>query len=439
MNKNKKNMQSGFSIVMVVVALGIVAAGTNYIISLNKKNQVASSVSRSTSLIEAERRRVSGVLSDNNTCKLPGNFGGAAPVRANISGLVVANGSALITKNNMYFNGALPLVDISTVQKIPNNSKGYELVLTYRDSTTNNERSAFIGKKQTQIRIPMYMKVEAGVVVDCYTISENKDLDQAITNSCSPSSTIAVENKNSVLHYTIEGAVADCKRNIVFDTNPTSSNPYTTCATNTPDYRFMSGIKIAPVSTAVDAGNSIVFESASLCGNILGVGASSTQACTATQIVHSMTNNALTCNNPGASARDADGGSPLCGAGQLLFWNSTAATTCVTVDCTSIPNNFLQKISGGVVTCFKVESRTCPAGQYISGFDGSGVPKCEDLPIVSGTCASQYGTAVSRDTSAGAGGNLTCSSGVTVTKNCSASPTTFAYELTPSGANCTTY
>lgn len=454
--KRDHNNQNGFSIVMVISALALVAAGTAYIIDINKNNKNVAARSRSTSVAETERRRIAGILSSSETCKLTGNFGGQDAIRPDISQLIVSATPAvipLVQKNASYFAGILKLTNISTWQKTPGSAKGYELILDYSDPTDTvlHKHGAFVGKPHTQIRIPMYMKL-AGTpakVVDCYAISENSELDTAIQNACSPDPLIPSANKASVLNKTTEGNIAQCQQNVITDTNYStsySSNPYTTCVTNTPptpDYKFMSGVNISQVNTATDVGTSIQFQASSLCGNILGVGAASAQACTLDQRTWKMNNNTLSCEDPGAapSPRDSDAGSPLCAAGNLLFHKSASSTSCVNLTCPTA-NDFFQKLSAvdGTVSCYPVKTKNCDPGQYISGFDGTGTPSCKDLPVVSGTCGTQYGTAVSRTTAAGANGNLTCSSGVTISKACS-SPgvTTFPYELTSNGANCTTY
>ena len=63
-NKNFFNIlknKHGVAIVPIIIALGVVGAGTLLITNLNKSNKVESARARSISFVEMEKKRISGV------------------------------------------------------------------------------------------------------------------------------------------------------------------------------------------------------------------------------------------------------------------------------------------------------------------------------------------------------------------------------------------
>lgn len=438
-NLKKFNIDTrGVSIPMVMVALALVAAGTVYIMNINKTNTVNFAKSRSTSFAETERRRISNILSDNSTCKKVQNFGGSNPVRSNITSLVTSNGTTFVTtatagNANRYYNKTLTLTNIQTRinpdpdAPFPGTAKQYELVLSYTNTASTLE---FAGKKSTIIRIPMYMKVDGSSnVVDCYAMGELNEVDRVITAACSPNK-ISSSSARSMLYRvsTTDTTATECQNDIVFD-NTTNTD----CGTSSA-YKFMTGLMVSSAASP-NLGKSLQFSTAGLCGTLSGVAATAI-SCTGSQIAYAINGGALTCQDPGTGAKDT----PACSTGQILYKTGTSSSTCVTVDCSGSTNNFVSKVLSTGVDCYQIPTSPCPAGQYISGFDSSGTRICKDLPITSGSCAGgTFGTDVTR-TDANPGGTLTCTA-YSISKSCAgASGTTFAYELGTTGtASCTTW
>ncbi|MFA6237011.1 MAG: hypothetical protein WC635_06755 [Bacteriovorax sp.] len=423
--KSSHNNQNGFSIVMVITALALVSAGTVYIMEINKQSAKVSAAARSTSFTELERRRISGVLANSDTCKLAANFGGQGPVRGAINSLVSADGTPLVVLNGQYYNKVLTLVKISTVQTTAGSAKGYDLFLDYYDASANKgTRTSYTGKTSTTIRIPMYMKKNVGGnVVDCYALTETNQLDTAITNACSPG-IINTANSRYVLEQTTEGNVADCSSEITFDNGQGGNNPNSVCGGS----KFFRGLVAGPIAAT---GQALQFTN-SLCFNLTGTAAATT-GCAAYQGAHQISGGNVTCQYPGIT-RDTDAGSALCGAGQILFRTGPSTTTCVTVSCAT--DSYVNAIGSGGTTCYSVPVQSCTAaGQYVSGFTAAGNPTCADLPALNGSCAGGFATSVDRTTT---GGTLVCAA-YTVAKSCAPGPTTFAYQISPTAITCRTW
>jgi hypothetical protein len=421
----KKNSQAGFSLVMALVALALVGAGTSYIMSINKHNKVTTARARSTSFAELEKRRISAALSDVNICKLTQNFGGAAYniPKTKLYKDALATPTVLVSTvapNNKYYNNVLTLNSFQLTGP-GTTSKNYELVLTYFDaSDPTNLRSAYTGKPSTIIRIPMYVKIVGGVVEECYARPERSEIDQVITAACSPAAITGGQNNyNKSTLSNIGGVVTDCKNDLGFDAANNSTCPAT---------KVMTGFNIV--------GNNLSFPTATYCSGLTSSAATSCSP--AGTSAYRLNASTLTCGYVGADAKDTDGGSAMCGAGQIIWRVSSAATTCISVNCAAA-YAFVQAVSNAGVTCFTAPATTCGSNQYVSAFSPSG-DTCSDLPVLStgSNCngSTTFGYSITRATTT-AGGVLNCA-GYTKTKACgSPSNTTFAYALNPTNASCT--
>lgn len=417
--------QIGASIILISVAIAIVGAGTAVIYNMTKDNTVSAAKSKTTTLLELEKRRISGILSNNEICKLATNMGGKSDVQASIAELKAnASGQKLIAVGDVIFNRQLRVNNIATVIKTAGSAKGYELVITYGQPTSSTGMT-FVGKKQAQVRIPLYQYVSGGLVVDCFTMSENSVVDSAISNACSPSKYLTASGLN-YLSKTADGVISGCNTEIVFDTNYPGNNPYTQCSNTL----FMNGLTTNTVGTN---GRALKFTS-TFCNNMTGTG--STVSCAAYQGAYQLTaTGGVNCQYPGVT-RDADGGSSLCGSAQLLYRTGTSATTCVSVSCGA--NAYVNSITSGGTSCYTVPTLTCPAGQYVTGFNASGTPTCADLPVWSGSCAgAQFATGVTRNGSAG--GSLNCGA-FNIAKSCAApSASTFMSSMDATSVGCTLF
>jgi hypothetical protein len=424
------NTEKGFSIVMALVALALVASGTSYIIGLNKNSKVQSAMVRSTSFTELEKRRISTVLANNDTCKLAVNFGNGStsPIQGNIAALYATPTVTLIARGGLYYKsditatgGVLKISNIQTrvdpTTAFPGTSKQYELVIDYSDPTAG--RSTFAGKRSTQIRIPMYMQVVGGFVVDCYAMSGNTDVNNVINASCSPQISSTVKNSN----LTITGTtVNDCQHNMTFVTGNTSTDcPQTLTVPS--QTTFLNGFDL-------NSGTGTVDYPITRCSGFNG----GTGACAANQTAYAMSSSALQCAFTGG-IRDPS----TCSAGQIIYHSSGTTYSCVTVNCTN-PFEFVQSISSAATTCYAAPSTICGANQYVYQFNASGTDQCAILPTFSGNCAaSNYGISITRATTT-SGGVLNCSA-YNMAKPCSPSnSTTFMTGIGATGtAVCTSF
>jgi hypothetical protein len=416
--------QIGASIILISVAIAIVGAGTAVIYNMTKDNTVSAAKSKTTTLMELEKRRISGILSNNEICKLATNLGGKPDVQASIAELKAnALGQRLVAIGDVIFNRQLRVTNIATVIKTAGSAKGYELVITYGQPLSSTGMS-FVGKKQAQIKIPLYQFVSGGVVTDCFTMSENSVVDSAISNACSPSKYLTANGLN-YLSKTADGVISGCNTEIIFDTNYPGNNPYTSCSGTL----FMNGLT---TNTILTNGRALKFTS-SFCNNMTGTG--STVSCPAYQGAYQLTaSGGVNCQYPGVT-RDSDGGSALCGSGQVLYRTGASSTTCVTVSCGA--NSYVNSITSGGAPCTNVPVLTCPAGQYVTGFNASGTPTCADLPVWSGNCAgAAFATGVSR--SAGAGGSLICGT-FNIGKSCPGGASVFMSSMDATTVGCTTF
>jgi len=406
----------GFSLITAIIALAGVTATTAYLISLSKNASVVSATAKSTTYLEAERSRISAALSNNNTCILDANFGGGQPaIRASITSLYTAVPPAapaaqplLITQGGEYYNKTLRIDSIQLRAAVASSpgvigdingadvgtDKGYILQINYLDTSPNNGRSSFIGKKQSVINIPMYMKVVAGNVVECYSLGQNNNIDQAIRATCSPASgastKVSLKNLNS-------GNEADCEHSVIF-TDPSPAVDTTTCtstAASAPSTSTsLSGWDLTP-GTPSTLGAKITIPGTK-CSGI------DTPTCsTAGQSSYSITDNIPACSYAGG-IRDG-----ACSSGQLLYHNSGTSTTCTTVNCPAA-HSFINTITSAGASCFTAPTTTCGPNQYVKIFNSTGSDVCGILPTMSGTCGvGSFGISITRD-NATANGTLNC-------------------------------
>ncbi len=406
---------------MALFALSIITGGSVYIMNLNKQSKVESAMSRSTTLVELEKKRIATILGDNNTCKLAGNFGGQVPVRASINNLVNSSGNKFVELSGTSFNKLLTVTSISSrlaIASDPNASdigtdKGYILTIKYSDTTLNNTRNAYTGKKSSIIEIPMYMKLAAGNVIDCYSLSQNNNVNLAIRAACSPASPGTTKKSLLNIGATTE---SDCEHTINFDP---PAGTFTSC-NSTATGSVPS--KTEALSGWDLVGNKMTFP-LTKCSGI------ATNCPTPNTNSYGINASSSLCSYPGGSRDGA------CGAGQILYHTSGSTTSCVTVNCNNA-FEFVQSINSGSTTCFKAPATTCPANQYVSVFNNGAPDTCTILPAWSGSCAaSNFGSSVTR-ASATSNGTLNCSP-YNKSKVCPApSTTTFVSQFTATGANC---
>ena len=406
---------------MALFALSIITGGSVYIMNLNKQTKVESAMSRSTTLVELEKKRIATILGDNNTCKLAGNFGGQVPVRASINNLVNSSGNKFVELSGTYFNKLLTVTSISSrlaIASDPNASeigtdKGYILTIKYSDSTLNNTRNAYTGKKSSIIEIPMYMKLAAGLVSECYSLSQNNNVNMAIRAACSPASPGTTKKSLLNIGTTTE---SDCEHTINFDPPAGTFTSCNSTATGSVPSKTeaLSGWDLVgnKITIPLSKCSGIATNCPTLNTNSYGINASSSL-----------------CSYPGGSRDGA------CGAGQILYHTSGSTTSCVTVNCSNA-FEFVQSINSGSTICFKAPATTCPANQYVSVFNNGAPDTCTILPAWSGSCAaSNFGSSVTRAT-ATSNGTLNCSP-YNKSKVCPApSTTTFVNQFTATGANC---
>lgn len=399
---------NGFSIVIVLASISVVVGLSYYVMGLNRNSKVQSAMVKNTSFVELERRRISAVLSDNETCKTAANFGGQSAIRVGITSLNTLTNQPLVTVNTKYYNDTLTLSSIQTRinpdSPFPGTSKQYEVVLNYLDSSTG--RNAYIGKKQTLIRIPMFMNVVGGLVSECYAITENNEIDIAIKDSCSPVTPAA--NINSYVN-TANGSAIECQRNVGFAAGSSTDCPLTPTRTTA-----LGGFD-------QNISNGTVTYNTSRCTGI-------TAACPAGQTAHAIVDSNIQCDDVG-SARDP----VTCSPGEMLYHSGGTSTSCVSADCT-VPLEFVQSMNSTSETCYSAPATTCPPNQYVYIFDKNGTDQCKILPAMSGSCApSNYGDSITRATTT-VNGTLNCSA-YNKAKSCgSPSPTTYMTGTNASGA-----
>lgn len=437
--KSNNKSQAGFSIVAVLVALAFVGAGTTFIMDLNKRSKVQSALVRKTTFTEIERRRLSAILSDSATCSLAANLGGQPAVRP-INSLVTLNGGVLIAKNVSYYNNMLTVSSIETrvllnPGALANTPKQYELVINYSesvfsDSTAN--RSSYLGKKNTIIRIPMFInKNSSGNVTDCYAITETSDIDTVVNNVCSPATTSTL--KHNVLSLTTQESAnksISCLRNM----GPGPSFPSTFTASvllDCPAGTAISGFSLTSATGSIDFPVTLP----STAQNCTALNGFASTSCTSPTRAWALNSTTLSCDNPGSS-RDLTN---VCSTGQILYHSSGTSVSCVTVNCPTA-NEFVQTVTSSGATCYSAPATTCPANQYVMQFNQTGSDVCGILPAFNGSCAaSNYGVSITRAT-ATAGGTLNCSA-YNKAKSCSPSGVvTFMNGMDATGAaTCTTF
>lgn len=418
---------AGVSIVMVVVALAGVSAGTLYIMDLNKNAKTQFAQARSTSYAEMERRRIGAILGEKTTCILSNNFGVGTKnvIQNDLSGLYTSdNATIFLAKNATLYNGALTVSNIRTrvnpsaASMGLTGSKAYELVVTY---VPGKSKTFGTGRGTVVVRVPMYMKVDGSSnVTDCYAMVGNTNVDTAIAASCSPGA--AADVKTSFTTATSASTVSDCNHNMNFASGTVTDCP--TVGTNATQ-TVLRGFSLAS--------NVLSYPSLNCTTAMTGAG-----SCTTDMGAYNINASAPECSYPGGS-RDAGVG--ICAAGQILWHTSGTTTACVTVNC--VPTyQFVQTVNAGGTTCFEAPATTCPAGQYVYQFNPDGTDQCRILPVFSGTCAaSWFGTSITRATTT-SGGTLNCTA-YNKTKACSApSSTNFVTSFNNASggtANCTIY
>jgi hypothetical protein len=444
----KINNQFGFSMVMVLMSFAIIAGITNVIIELSKNNKKENAVARMSAFTEAERRRVSTLLADNQLCRLPANFGNQNPIRAAATLTELRTkipqggpppfgpGPVFLRTTDTYYNNILRLDSMRTqvrANAVP--EKRFELVLEYLNLATEMNHA---GRVRTTIVIPMYMRVVAGNVTDCYALTENDQIQDVVTASCSPGAmtTNAIKNSNLITGAAAPNIAHECQHNATFAVPATNESdcPSTpgVLGRTTALARFykdpLTGALSFPINMSLIAPG----------GDCRGITASAgTMTCPVGQHIFDINAGILQCAIIG-SARDP----VTCTPGQLIYKFGGPGTLCLTVNCNASPYHFVSSISGGVLTCYRAASTTCALGEYVYQYTLGGGDLCKPLPAISKTCPpSWFGQSVVRGGAALPGGNFNCGF-VNKSKLCAPnSPTTFMNSFTPTGtaAVCTRY
>lgn len=466
MKKNVLKNKLGVAIVPIMIALGVVGAGTVLILNVKKASQKNTAVAKNLTFVEVEKRRISGILSDVQVCSLATNFGGKNPV-GTYTKLVTATGDSLIEKfapptfTKTYADGMLQIYDIKTIAtKGTPKANEYELQITYREMdrttgtysiATNNQRSAFIGKKQAFIKIPMFMKVKAdGNVGECYAMTENSDVRTVVKQACSPTTLVSSESKVGSILNTKGGIELNCTHTFNFNSGLVSDCAAATNP-NTLMRAFLMPDGTVDAANGVDAiqGNSVSMSpntSPEYCTGLDSSNASTwstNSTCTGANRVYNVTSSSNVCTFPG-NARDSAAGSPSCGSGQMIFRTNNTTTSCGYAQCTSaygFANEFFVQTlnASGNATCYKAPTTACGANEYAYRYTKDGTPECKLIPFRNTSCpGGSYGSGISYATDPY---TLTCAS-YTITRGCtqnSPTNTTFAYQITHTGVNCTTY
>lgn len=454
----KNRNQLGMAIVPVMIGFAIVGAGTVMILNLKKSTQKDSAVIRNISVTDMERKRIMTALSDNVTCSQVSNFGSQVyGTSISKNTLYTRTGSVLVEKFSVAgktyggnFNNGLDVggggLRVSTIVlkgaiATPVTPKDYELLITYTNTTGGSGGNLNrTGKTQSSIKIPMYVKIVAGAVTECYARTDtSNDIDLVVTQACSP--TTANTNRKSVLNYK-DGVATECVNQFNFADTTDPLHIKSLCGTN----MIMNGVTLSAgvvdgsaVTSAL--GNTVNPSPSGATNYCLHLpGTTSNSDCTTVvagqrQVMHQMTSSTAICKHPGTTGRDA----PTCAAGQILWKNGGGTFTCVTVSCL-VANEFVQSISSTGPVCYKAPATTCGANQYVAEFKSTGSDICKELPVISGSCApGSFGTSITGATGT-AGGTLNCAA-YNKAKACPASTNaaaTFAYSFNgTTSANCT--
>ncbi len=431
---------------MVIVSLAIVMGLTYYVTDYNQMAKKNAARSKRRSYVELERKRISTLLSYSENCGI--NFRTFSPGGAtwatgqpysrlkdtsnNIFATKIASDAASGKANEYYRSagagssatGVLTLVDIRTTWDGTPGAGGKAngaVYITYREALgTNKDRAAFTGSRGSMIAIPIYFKVSAGAVSECYAITDNAKISEAVGFSCYAGAA------NSIQYSTSNGTTVDyCSNTVTFqNTNDT------TCSTN----NFLKGFTIT-AAVAPEAGSKLSVNNTNCAGLVSSTPSDTTcPVGPPVQYAYSLTSGVVSCAVGGESH---DG---TCAAGQMLLKTGATSSSCLTVDCSTVSAyHFVNSLSNGL-TCAAAQPSACGANSFPTGFDASGNASCGALPAMStATCAaSYYGVSVSRNTGTYSG-SLNCAY-YNKAKSCpSPGYTTYVTSFSSGAANCTTY
>ncbi len=427
--KKKLLNQQGASLIMAIIALAVITGTSTLVFQSNKEVKVDKVRSRSKSAMEMERNRISSLLADVTICSSAANFGGKAAINGDITfNLVTASGQVFLSKGAQYHNRTLRVSNIRTRAIVTNDAnyaayngtpKGYVLEVSYDPDVAGNSKILRSNIKGSLIKIPMYMRVNAGNIVECYAISQNDQINIAIKDACSP--VTATANKNTTLNSGSANAntINDCEHNATFN----ASNATSCDNVDVGDANDRSWIVGYEDLTTTNGGLNIPL---SQCRGL-------NTACAANESAFGITNSTANCSFAGGSRDGA------CGAGQIIYHTSGTSTTCVTVNCPTTAQ-FVQSVNTGGAVCYAAPTTTCGANQYVKVFNSGGADTCAPLPVMSGNCGgSDYAQSITRATGT-LNGTLNCTY-YNRTKSCAgANVNTFVSSFGASTtASCTTF
>ena len=420
--KRKINNSYGFSLITALIGLSLVTLTISYMVSLSKNATLTTASTRTTTLLELEKKRIASVLTDNDICKLNTAFGGKPPLRSNINEIVIGMGGlgpirlitsldqpdpafpTVISKRiNRYHNGILTVASIHTKAIIDpsdplmGTSRGYYLQINYSDtaSVNPNERINYTGRNNASIIIPMYMKLDgSGNVEECYALTLNSEIDKAINASCSPDPIGAPvcldNNKNSLLTKNADGSNIDCQHSVTFNNVPV------------PDLLKCDSTPISMVPS-----KSTLLNNWKIVGRIINFSSSDcsgiSSQCLADESSFDFLGSNLSCGFAGGHPKDSP-----CAPGQILYHSAGSNTVCTTVTC-PLSETFIQRIDPTGATCYKAPTTTCASDEYVKIFNENGSDVCAKLPVMSGACGpDEYGKSLIRD-NATQNGTVSCS------------------------------
>ncbi len=416
------NNHSGFSLVMAITAMSVVLSGTYYLIEIRKANKSNAVKAKTINAFEAEKKRISTILSDSANCTQ--NFQGQ------LTGYTLNAPFSLYYKNSagvnpfltsgLQANTKLTLTKLSIVFNPASQNSGM-MTLTY-DNSSSGYKTNYTGKNLITMKIPFYQLADgANKITTCYAITETQKVGDSIEAACTTGDLGAYSNFNKTA-----GVTNSCSTNFTLNAS-TASNASIDCALAAAPSKALRSFSVVATS-GNDTGRTVSIAAAN-CESFSNGG---TGTCAANNFVYAASNSGVSCAIPGANAAKD---TPVCAAGQLMYKTGSNSINCVTPSCTGV--NFISGFSSAGASCLAANAAPCPAGQYAQTFYANGTVSCQPFPVMSGSCsASWFGISFTRNNLTN-NGTLNCSA-YTKTKMCGAYQSLSG--LTASGSPiCTPY
>lgn len=406
MMKKFLNNRSGFSLVMAITAMSVVLSGTYYLIEIRKANKSNAIKAKTVNAFEAERKRISTILSDSANCTQ--NFAGQ------LTGYTLNAPFNLYFKNSpgvnpfltsgLQVNTKLTLTNL-TLAFTPGSQNSGMMTLTY-DNSSSGFKAGYTGKNLITMQIPFYQQVDGtNKITTCYAITENQKVGDSIEAACTSTGDLGAYS-----NYNKTGTITNsCSTNFTLN-GGTAANASLDCALAAAPSKAIRSFSIVATG-GNDVGRTVSIAAA----NCDSFSNGATSSCpTANTYVYASSNSGVTCATPGVSAAKEN---PICAAGQLLYKTGATTATCVTPSCTGV--TFISGFSSAGATCLTANAAPCPAGTYAQTFYANGTVSCQPFPVMSGGCAAgQFGISFTRNNLTN-NGTLNCSP-YTKTKMCGA-------------------